>query len=56
MKLFVVVMIFLWLFCGLAGDWMIDGGGDLHWQKIIRGPITLIQAFNDDPVTIPTQS
>ena len=55
MKLFVVIAIFVWLICGLAGDWMSHGGGDLRWKKVIRGPITLIEAFNDDPVTIPTQ-
>ena len=55
MKLFLVIAIFLWLICGVAGDWMIDGGGDLHWQKIVRGPFTLVRAFNEDPITVPTQ-
>jgi len=53
MKLFVGVMIFIWLVCGLAGAWMLEGGDDLHWKTIARGPISLIKAFNDDPVTVP---
>jgi hypothetical protein len=54
MKLFVIIMILVWFICGVAGDWMMDGA-ELHWRQVIRGPITLIKAFNDDPVTIPTQ-
>jgi hypothetical protein len=56
MKLFVIVLVFIWVVCGIAGAWMMDGAGDMHWRTIARGPISLIQAFQDDPVTIPTQN
>jgi hypothetical protein len=54
MKLFVAIAIFFWLICGLAGAWMMGDLDSGHWKTIARGPITLIQAFNDDPVTIPS--
>ena len=50
MKLFVGFVVFIWLLCGLAGAWWI---GDMHWQPIAKGPITLIKAFNDNPVSYP---
>jgi hypothetical protein len=51
MKLFVGLAVFMWLLCGLAGAWMLKGDGDLHWKAIAKGPITLIKAFNEEPVT-----
>ena len=53
MKLFVGIAIIFWLLCGLIGDWILDGRQDLRWKKIARGPITLVEAFNEKPVTIP---
>jgi hypothetical protein len=50
MKAFLLVALFIWLLCGLAGAWMLD---DLHWKPIAKGPITLIKAFNDKPVAYP---
>jgi len=26
---------------------------DMHWKPIAKGPITLIKAFNDSPVSYP---
>lgn len=56
MKLFVAVAMFIWLLCGLAGAWMLEGGGDLHFMTIAKGPITLVRAFNEDPPTLPGPS
>ena len=54
MKLAAGIAVFVWLLCGLAGDWMIEDGEDLRWKKVIRGPITLIQALKEeDPVKYP---
>jgi len=52
-KLIVAVAVFAWLLCGVAGDWMLEGSGELHWKKVAKGPITLIQAFREKPVTFP---
>lgn len=53
MKLFIFFFIFIWLICGFAGDWMLDGLEDLHWKDIAKGPITLVHAFNENPITYP---
>ena len=50
MKLFVGFVLFVWLLCGVAGAWW---AGDRGWKPIAKGPITLIKAFNDNPVTYP---
>jgi hypothetical protein len=50
MKLAIGVAVFLWLLCGLAGAWMMEGGDELHWKMIAKGPITLVHAFNENPV------
>jgi hypothetical protein len=53
MKWFVVFAVFFWLLCGLIGAWMLEGRDDLHLKTIARGPITLIEAFKEDPLTYP---
>jgi hypothetical protein len=53
MKLFVIFVLFIWLICGLAGDWWQEGAGNMHLKAIAKGPITLVHAMNDKPVTIP---
>ncbi len=53
MKLFFGFAVFIWLLCGFIGAWMMEGGGHLHWKKIAKGPITLVHAINDNPVTFP---
>jgi len=50
MKVVVGVALLLWLICGLAGAWML---GDMHWKPIAKGPITLVKAFDEKPVTYP---
>jgi hypothetical protein len=54
MKLLLTVMMIFWVICGFAGECMLDGIGDLRWKGVARGPLTLVEAFNDDPVTLPT--
>jgi hypothetical protein len=53
MKLFVGFVVFFWLICGFAGAWMLEGRTDMHWKTIARGPISLVKALNDEPVTLP---
>jgi hypothetical protein len=53
LKALVACALFIWLLCGFAGAWMLDRLGDLHWKVIARGPITLVRAFNEKPVTYP---
>ena len=50
MKLFVGLAVFVWLLCGLAGAWMLEGHDDLHIKTIAKGPISLVRAFNENPV------
>lgn len=53
MKWFVGFAIFVWLLCGLVGAWMLEGRHDLHWKAIARGPITLVKAYNENPINYP---
>ncbi|MEP6982024.1 MAG: hypothetical protein ABI853_00075 [Sphingomicrobium sp.] len=53
MKLFIVFALFVWLLCGFVGAWWQDGIGHMHFKAIARGPITLVHAFNENPVTYP---
>lgn len=46
---FFIALIF-WLICGFAGAWWL---GDHHWKTIARGPLSLVKAFNENPVTYP---
>jgi hypothetical protein len=52
-KYAIVVLVLIWLFCGLAGAWMLDDLDRDHWKTIARGPITLVRAINDNPASIP---
>ena len=54
MKLLLTVGLIFWVICGFAGDWMMDGLGDLHWKAIAWGPLTLIEGLNEDSPTLPT--
>jgi hypothetical protein len=53
MKLWLGLAIFIWLMCGLAGAWRLEGGGNMHFKTIAKGPISLIKAFDEKPVTYP---
>ena len=53
MKLAVIIALALWLLCGVAGAWRLDELNRHHWKAIARGPITLADALNDDPVRYP---
>lgn len=53
MKLAFGVILFFWLLCGVIGAWMLDDLDADNWKKIARGPITLAQALDDRPVTLP---
>jgi len=53
MRLFILVVLFVWLLCGVGGAFMLD---DHSWKTIARGPITLVRGFNESPVTYPGPS
>ena len=53
MKYAIGIVLFVWLLSGVVGAWMLGDLDSDHWKKIVRGPITLAQAVNDDPVTVP---
>ena len=53
MKAFVVFAVFVWLLCGFIGAWMLEGIDDLHVKSVARAPLTLIEAFNEKPITYP---
>ena len=55
MKLWVGFGVFVWLLCGAIGAWMKDDLDSDHWKLIAKGPITMVHAINEHPVTIPTQ-
>jgi hypothetical protein len=52
MKFAVGIALFVLLLCGLIGAWMLDDLDMDHWQKIVRGPITLAQALNEHPPSL----
>lgn len=54
MKFAISILLFLWIFAGALGAWMTDDLDRHHLKKIARGPITLVKAINDNPVTVPT--
>ena len=53
MKIFVGFAVFIWLLCGLIGAWMLEGRNDIHLKAVARGPITLVKAYNEHPITYP---
>jgi len=53
MKLFIIFAVFIWLLCGVAGAWWKEGVGNMHFKTIAKGPISLVRAINDNPVTYP---
>lgn len=50
MKPFLIVIAFIWLLCGVTGAWWM---GDMTLKAVARGPLTLSESFNDNPVTYP---
>ena len=50
MKLLIIILAIIWFSCGLVGGWWL---GDMHLKKVGLGPITLVKAFDDQPVTYP---
>jgi hypothetical protein len=53
MKWAIAIFVFLWLLCGLIGAYMNDDLDAEHWKEIALGPITLTQAIDDNPTTVP---
>jgi hypothetical protein len=56
MKLFIFFAMFIWLVCGVAGAWWKEGVGNMHFKTIAKGPISLVRAINDNPVSYPGPS
>ena len=53
MKFAFGIFVFLWLLCGVIGAWMLDELDAENWKLIARGPITLVQGIQENPVSIP---
>lgn len=53
MKFAFGVIVFLWLLAGLVGAWWMDDLDVDHWKEIAKGPITLAEAYNENPVHYP---
>jgi len=53
MKWAIIILVLIWFLCGAAGAWMLDDLDTAHWKTIARGPITLMKAVQEDPVTVP---
>ena len=49
----IYILVFIWLFCGMVGAWMLGDLDRQHWKTIARGPITLAKAVNEDPARVP---
>lgn len=48
MKLLIAVLILIWFACGLFGAMRLN---EVTARAIIRGPITMVRAFNEAPVS-----
>ena len=53
MKLFVFFALFIWLLCGFVGTAWEHGFSNMHFKSIAKGPITLVHAINNNPVSYP---
>jgi hypothetical protein len=53
MKLFIAFLVFVWAICGLVGAWRLNKLDTDHWKVIARGPLTLAESFEDNPVSYP---
>ena len=56
MKFLIACLVFFWLICGVAGAWRLDKLDLDHWKVIARGPISLVDSFNENPITYPGPS
>lgn len=54
MKIAVILLVLVWLLCGLGGAWMLDDLDSQHWKAIARGPLTLMRAVNESGPDIDT--
>jgi hypothetical protein len=49
----IIILVLVWLLCGVTGAWMLNDLDRDHWKTIARGPITLAKAVKEDPATVP---
>jgi hypothetical protein len=49
MKLWLGLMVSLWLICGLIGAWWLDEFEVKYWRVVAKGPISLARAYNENP-------
>lgn len=56
MKALVAVLVFIWTLCGLIGAWRLDKLDADDWKTVARGPLSLAESFNENPVTYPGPS
>ena len=53
MKLLIVILMIVWLACGVFGAWRLD---EMRPKSILLGAVTMARAFNDAPVSYPGPS
>lgn len=53
MKWAIGILVFIWLLSGSVGAWMLGDLDNDHWKTIARGPITLVKAIQENPMTVP---
>lgn len=56
MKLAFGFLVFVWMMCGLIGAWWLNDLDAEHWKVILKGPITLVRAYNNYEPTYPGPS
>lgn len=56
MKFVVILVVVVWFLCGAIGALILGDLDSHHWKTIVRGPITLARAVNDNPVSMPSSS
>ncbi len=52
MKFAFGVLISLWFCCGVGGAWMLGDLDPVNWEAVLRGPLTLVRALNENPVNL----
>ena len=55
MKLLFGFALMIWVICGVAGGWMLEGV-HLHLRSVAGGPMTLINGMHDAPAYDPRRT
>jgi len=53
MKFAIGIAVLFWLLCGIIGAWWLGDLDSVHWKLVAKGPITMVHAFIEKPVSVP---